>query len=34
MDCQKNTANNMRHEKHTVKNKTIKNWERNWKLLI
>ena len=26
MDRQKNTANNIRHEKHTIRNKTNKNW--------
>ena len=30
MDSQKNTANNITHEKHTTRNKTDKNWERNW----
>ena len=26
MDCQKNTTHNIRHEKHTIKNKTYKKW--------
>ena len=26
----KNTVHNIRHEKRTIKNKTDKNWERNW----
>ena len=26
----KKTANNIRYEKHSIKNKTDKNWERNW----
>ena len=29
MDCQKNTTHNIRHEKHAIKNKTDKDWERN-----
>ena len=29
MDCQKNTTHNMRHQKHTIKNKNQKNWKRN-----
>ena len=28
MDCQKNTIHNIRHEKHTIENKTDKNWEK------
>ena len=28
IDCQKNTADNIRHEKRTIKNKTDKNWEK------
>ena len=28
MDCQKNTANNIRHEKQSIKNKTDKDWEK------
>ena len=28
MDCQKNTTNNIRHEKHTIENKTDKDWEK------
>ena len=30
MGCQKNTANNIRHEKHTIKNKTNKEWKKSW----
>ena len=30
MDCQKNTAHNLRYEKRQIKNKTDKNWEKNW----
>ena len=30
MDCQKNTSHNIGQKKHTIKNKTDKNWERNW----
>ena len=26
MDCQKNTTHDIRHEKHAIKNKTVKNW--------
>ena len=28
MDCQKNTTHNIRHEKHTIKNKIDKNWKK------
>ena len=28
MDCQKNTAHNIRLEKHTIKIKTDKNWKK------
>ena len=28
MDCQKNTTHGIRHEKHTIKSKTDKNWEK------
>ena len=34
MDCQKNTANNIRHEKQSIKNKTDKDWEKNLKQRI
>ena len=30
MGRKNNTANNTRHEKYSIKNKTDKNWERNW----
>ena len=30
MDCQKNTTQNIRLEKHAIKNKTDKNWKRTW----
>ena len=30
LDCQKNTAHNIRHEKRAIKNKTDKNWKRTW----
>ena len=28
LDCQKYTTHNIRHEKHAVKNKTDKTWEK------
>ena len=28
MDCQKHTTLNIKHEKHTIKNKTTKNWKK------
>ena len=33
LDCQKNTANNIRHEKHTIKKKSIKLWKK-WNVLF
>ena len=34
MDCQKNTAHNIRHEKRVIKNKNNKNWGKKLEHLI
>ena len=31
---EKNTSHNIRHEEHTIKNKTDKNWKRTWNKVL